>query len=128
MERNHGYMPPEAEVAALQIGRDTRESVIAAIGAPGSDGMLNNGNLYYVQSSFRHYGAFAPKETSRQVLALSFSPGGVLTNVERYGLEDGNVVLLSGRVTDAGGRDTTFIRQLMGNIGNFDASTLIGED
>lgn len=128
MERYHGYIPPEAEVAALQIGQDTRDSVIAAIGAPGADGMLNNGNFYYVQSTFRHFGAFAPKETDRQVLALSFTPSGILSNVARYGLEDGNVVLLSGRVTDAGGSDSTFIRQLMGNIGNFDAATLIGED
>ena len=128
MDRFHGYMPPEAEVAALQVGRDSRDQVVAAIGAPGSDGMLNNGNLYYVQSTFRHYGALAPKETDREVLVLSFTNAGILSNVERYGLDDGRVVLLSRRVTDAGGRDNTFIRQLMGNIGNFDASTLIGED
>lgn len=128
MDRHHGYMPPETEVAQLQIGRDTRDSVVAAIGAPGANGMLDNGNLYYVQSTFRHFGAFAPKVTDRQVLALSFGADGVLSNVARYGLEDGNVVLLSGRVTDAGGNDSTFIRQLMGNIGNFDAATLIGED
>ena len=128
LNRHHGYIPPEADLAALTIGQDSRDSVVAAVGAPGSSGLLDGGNFYYVQSSFRHYGAFAPQETDRQVLVMSFSDAGILSNIERFGLEDGQVVALSRRVTDDGLRDTTFLRQILGNIGNIDASRLIGED
>lgn len=127
-DRQHGYIPPEADLAALAVGRDTRDSVIATVGAPTSSGLTGGGNFYYVQSTFRHYGAFAPDEIDRQVLVMSFAESGILTNIERFGLEDGRVVVLSRRVTDDGLRDTTFLRQLMGNLGNFDASTLIGEE
>lgn len=125
--RHHGYIPPESELALLSIGQDTRESVIEAVGAPASTGLLGDSTFYYTGSTFRHMGALAPQEVSREVLALSFDAGGRLANVERFGLEDGRVVALSRRVTDNGVRDTTFLRQLLGNIGRFDAGRLIGD-
>lgn len=128
VNRFHGYIPPEEDLARLVVGQDTRETVTATIGAPTSSGMLSGGDFYYVQSTFRHYGPFAPQETDRQVLAVSFDSNGTLSNIERFGLEDGRVVVLSRRVTDDNMRDTTFIRQLLGNIGRIDAGTLIGDE
>ncbi len=127
MFRNHGYVPPESDLAALTIGVDTRDSVIAAIGAPTSTGVIEGGDLYYVTSRFRLMGPLEPREIERQVLAVSFDAAGILRNVERFGLADGQVVTLSRRVTDDNIRDISFLRQLFGNVGNFDASTLLGE-
>jgi outer membrane protein assembly factor BamE (lipoprotein component of BamABCDE complex) len=124
--RNHGYLPTETELAAINVGTDTRESVTAAIGAPSVNGVLNDSGFYYIESRFRHLGPFAPQEIERQVLAISFDAAGVVTNIERFGLEDGRVITLSRRVTDDNVRDTTFIRQLLGNLGNFDPTALIG--
>lgn len=124
--RNHGYLPTETDLATISVGVDTRDTVIAAIGAPTVDGVLNDSGFYYVESRFRHFGPLAPQEIERQVLAVSFNESGVLTNIERFGLEDGRVITLSRRVTDDNVRDTTFIRQLLGNIGNFDPTALIG--
>ena len=126
--RNHGYMPTDTDLATIAVGVDTRASVIAAIGAPTAGGVLDPSGYYYVESRFRHLGPLAPQEIERQVLAISFDAAGVMTNVERFGLQDGRVVTLSRRVTDDNARDTTFIRQLLGNIGNFDPTTLIGSE
>ena len=126
--RNHGYMPTETELAAFAVGVDTRETVTATIGAPTAGGVLNASGFYYVESRFRHFGPLAPQEIERQVLAISFNAAGVVTNIERFGLEDGQVVTLSRRVTDDNVRDTTFIRQLIGNLGNFDPTALIGDE
>jgi len=126
--RNHGYVPTDTELAAITVGVDTRESVLAAIGRPSTGGILNESGYYYVASRFRHYGPLEPREISREVLAISFSSAGVLTNIERFGLEDGQIVTLSQRVTDENLRDTTFIRQLMGNLGRFDASQFLRPD
>ena len=126
--RNHGYMPTDTDLATIAVGVDTRDSVIAAIGAPTAGGVLDPSGYYYVESRFRHLGPLAPQEIERQVLAISFDAAGVMTNVERFGLQDGRVVTLSRRVTDDNVRDTTFIRQLLGNIGNFDPTTLIGSE
>jgi hypothetical protein len=70
-------------------------------------------------------GPARPKEISRELVAVTFDGNGTVANVERFGLEDGRVVVLSRRVTDNGLNDISFIRQLFGNIGNFDPSGVL---
>ncbi len=125
--RDHGYVPPESELAQLQVGVDTRESVIAAVGAPGVAGLIDETDFYYIESRFRHFGFLAPEEIDRTVLAISFDGAGALRNIERFGLANGQVVVLSRRVTTENVRDTTFVRQLLRNLGRVDAETLFGE-
>ncbi|ARO14536.1 lipoprotein, SmpA/OmlA family [Ketogulonicigenium robustum] len=128
MYRNHGYVPTDEMVSALTVGRDTRASVIAAIGEPAAQSVQNAAAFYYVQSRFETYGAFAPREIDRQVLAVTFDNAGVVRNITRYGLADGNVVTLSRRVTDDLGDDATFVRQLLGNFGRVNAASMLGEE
>lgn len=125
--RNHGYMPPAEDLALIAVGVDTRESVTLAVGPPTSGGILNDSGFYYVESKFRHYGAYAPEEIEREVLAISFDANGVVSNIERFGLQDGNVIVLSRRVTDNQARDSTFIRQLLSSFGRVNASDFLGE-
>jgi outer membrane protein assembly factor BamE (lipoprotein component of BamABCDE complex) len=68
----------------------------------------------------------APRETEREVVAVSFDSNGVVQNVERFGLERGNVVTLDRRVTSSPISDKSFIRQLLGNIGRFNPAALAG--
>lgn len=126
--RKHGYAPIEEDLAQVVVGVDTRATVLEKIGAPTITGVLNESGIYYVSSVFRHFGAAAPEEISREVVAISFNAQGLVTNVARYGLEDGEVVVLSRRVTEDNVRDSTLIRQLLGAIGNFSATDLIGSN
>lgn len=125
--RNHGYVPTELALAEVQVGVDTRETVLDQIGTPTAGGVLGQSDFYYVNSRFRHFAWFEPEEVDRQLLAISFDEAGTVRNIETFGLEDGRVVVLSRRVTDDNIRDMTFIRQLLGNIGNFDAGSFVGE-
>ncbi|MBS1304157.1 outer membrane protein assembly factor BamE [Loktanella sp. SALINAS62] len=125
--RNHGYIPVPDALALLTIGQDTRESVIAAVGPPVTSGVLSDDALYYVQSRFSTFGAAAPVETNREVLAISFTSNGTLENIERFGLEDGRVVTLSRRVTSDNVRDSTFLRQLLGSVGRVTTADLVGQ-
>ena len=126
--RNHGYVPPESALSALTVGVDTRDSVIASVGRPTTTGVVGDQSLYYVQSRFRHFAFLPPEEVEREVLALSFLPDGRLGNIERFGLEQGRVVQLSPRITAEVFADRTFINQLLGNVGRFDAGTFLGDE
>lgn len=117
--KNHGYIPPEEDLALIQVGSDTRESVAEKVGVPTSAGVLNNSGYYYVKTQKRAVGPFASKEVDRQVVAISFAENGVVTNVERFGLERGQVVPISRRVTSSAVADKSFLRQLLGNLGRF---------
>ncbi|SHI37963.1 Beta-barrel assembly machine subunit BamE [Palleronia salina] len=120
--RNHGYVPTDQDLAQLDVGVSTQEDVTQTIGRPTSMGVLDDSGWYYVQSRFRNYGWRAPEEIDREVVAVSFNSGGTVSNIERYGLEDGRVVRLSRRVTEANVQGVGFLRQLFGNLGNFNAA------
>lgn len=124
--RNHGYIPPEEDLNAVIVGVDTRESLEASIGKPSTSGVLRDSSWFYIGSQVRHFGARKPEEISRQVVAVRFDEAGTVSNVERFGLERGEVVVLSRRVTETTVRDVTFIRQLIRNFGNFDFGEALG--
>ncbi len=122
--RNHGYVPDETELAQIQVGVDTRETVAEKIGRPSAQGLLNDVGWFYVQSRFEHVGPREPKEAERQVVAITFNDRGVVDNIGRYGLEDGRVVAISRRVTESNIKGIGFIRQLLSNFGRISAGDL----
>ncbi len=124
--KNHGYVPPPEDLAKVKVGVDTRDTVIEAIGAPSSSGVIRDSGYYYVSSRIRHYGPKRPKVVSRELVAISFDQRGVVRNIERFGLEDGYVIVLDRRVTDSNVEDKGFLRQLLGNIGNFNPANIPG--
>lgn len=123
---NHGYVPTQEELDSVVVGKDTRETVTQNIGAPSSAGLLRDSGFYYVKSRKRSFGFLAPREVERQVVAISFDTRGVVSNVERFGLEKGQVVALERRVTSSAVNNNSFLRQLLGSIGNFSPAALGG--
>ncbi|MFD1880346.1 outer membrane protein assembly factor BamE [Paracoccus pacificus] len=123
--QNHGYIPPDMDLAQVTVGRTNQYELDSLIGRPSSQGVLTGSAWYYVGSRWRFYGPYHPEEINRQVVAISFDPNGVVSNVERFGLERGRVVVLSRRVTDGGVQQLSLIRQLLGNIGRVRAGDLI---
>lgn len=123
--RNHGWAPKDADLAEISVGRDTRDSVREKIGEPSTSGVLTDSGWYYVESRWEHYGARAPREIDRQVVAVTFSTRGTVENVERFGLEHGQVVALSRRVSESGIKGVPFLRQLFSSFGRLSAGQLL---
>lgn len=126
IERYTGFIPPQEEIATLDIGVSTKDEVVALFGQPIADRALQNNTIYYAASKFERIGPFAPQEVSREVLAVSFDSNDRVRNVTRYGLEDGRVIALDRRVTNDGIADIGFLRQLLNSFGRIDAGTLLG--
>lgn len=123
---NHGYIPPDEDLAQVEPGRTTRDELGTLIGRPSAQGLLAGSGWYYVGSRWEHYGARKPREISREVIAVSFTDAGVVSNVERFGLEQGRVVTLSRRVTDGGVSSVSVVRQILGNFGRFTPGQVLG--
>ena len=123
--RNHGYAPTDDQLAEVLVGVDTRETLASTIGAPSAAGLLTTSGWYYTQSRFRHYAYNKPEEIERQIVAVSFDDEGVVSNVERFGLEDGRVIALSRRVTDSNIKGISFLRQLFGNFGRVSVADIL---
>ena len=124
--RNHGYVPTESDLAQVTVGVDTRASVEELIGAPATSGLMTESAAYYVQSRVSTFAWRAPEVIEREVLAISYDSAGVVTNIERFGLEDGQDVPISRRITGTSGTNESIIRRLIGSIGGFRASDFLG--
>jgi len=126
--RNHGYVPSDKDLAKIVVGESTQEDVAFEVGRPSSIGVLTGSGWFYVGSRFKHQGLRAPKEIDRQVVAITFDEAGVVENVERFGMEKGRFVAISRRVTDSNVKGVSFLRQLLGNIGNLSAADFLTDD
>ncbi|MBU2963387.1 outer membrane protein assembly factor BamE [Citreicella sp. C3M06] len=124
---SHGYAPAEADLQQIVPGVDTRATVEEVIGVPTTSGVLNEGGFYYISSEIRTFGWKAPEEVNREVVAVTFDSAGVVENITRYGLEDGNVVPLSRRITRTSDGEVSFIRKLFGNIGGLNLGGLTSD-
>ncbi|MGA9411807.1 MAG: outer membrane protein assembly factor BamE [Roseobacter sp.] len=117
--RNHGYIPPKEDLDQIVVGVDTRDSVEETLGGAGSGSVLEDDALYFVRSRFRTVAMLEPEVIQRDVVAVSFDDNGIVRNVEQFGLERGQIVTLTRRVTDSSVANRSFFRQLVGNIGQF---------
>lgn len=125
--RNHGYVPSDEELAQVEVGKDTRDTVEAKIGRPSAQGLLNDVGWFYVQSRWKERGGLAPLEIDRQVLAVTFNSKGTVDNIERFGLEKGRVVPISRRVTKSNIKGIGLVAQLLGNFGRIGPGILSGK-
>lgn len=121
---NHGYVPADSELAQVKIGA-SKADVQKTIGPPTVEGLMKDDGWYYVQSRWRFFGAFKPKEVDRQVVAISFDKAGRVVNIERFGLDRGHVVEISRRVTTSTVKSIGLLQQLFNDIGRFDASQFL---
>ncbi|WP_439120793.1 outer membrane protein assembly factor BamE [Marivita sp.] len=120
--RTHGYVPSEDELQQIVPGVDTRATVEDLVGVPSTSGTRNESGFYYIESDVRHFAWKQPEVVDREVLAITFDSTGVVENIERFGLEDGQVVPIARRITRSGDGDISFIRKLFGNIGGINAA------
>ena len=90
--------------------------------------MLTGSDWYYVGSRWEYYGAAPPREIERHVVAISFDPAGTVSNVSRFGLEKGRIVVLSQRVTDPGVSGQSVLRRIFANVGNFNAGQILNKE
>lgn len=123
--RNHGWTPSEADLQEILPGVDTRASVEDTLGVPTTGGVLNDRGYYYIASTVETRGWRAPEVVDRRIVAITFDGDGIVTGISRYGLEDGQVVPLSLRVTETVDGDIGFIRRLFGNVGGLSAEQFL---
>jgi outer membrane protein assembly factor BamE (lipoprotein component of BamABCDE complex) len=122
--RVHGFVPSQADVSRITPGVDTAGTVEQILGRPSSSGLLRDGAWFYVQSTVQSFTYNAPRVVDRTVLAVTFDEQGIVTGIDRYGIEDGRVINLTARTTDTAGRQMGILEQLFGNLLRIDAQQL----
>lgn len=122
---NHGYVPPPELLSEIGLG-SSRDQVAEIAGSPGTGGVMRDEAWFYTQYRVRTFTYNAPEVIERDIVAISFSDAGRVTNIERFGLEDGQLVQLSRRVTESSVRDVGFLRAILSNFGRINLGDAVG--
>jgi outer membrane protein assembly factor BamE (lipoprotein component of BamABCDE complex) len=121
-----GYVIDEQALEMVPVG-SSREQVLLALGSPSTTATFDNEVFYYISQKRVRPVAFAnTRIVDQRVLAVYFGEDGRATNIAHYGLQDGKVFDFISRTTPTGGKDTTFIGQLLSGLSGGGAPSLPG--
>ncbi|MCP4394625.1 MAG: outer membrane protein assembly factor BamE [Alphaproteobacteria bacterium] len=120
-----GNLPNENQLSKLQKGLQNRNDVLEILGSPSSRSMFDEKQetWYYISSKQERFAFFAPEETDRKIIAITFGENGIISRIKTLGLEDANEVNVTEKETPTAGHDSSIVRQLLGNIGRFKGSS-----
>lgn len=112
-----GYVPDEQALELVPVG-SSREQVLLALGTPSTSATFDNEVFYYIsQTRVRRAAFMKPKLVDQRILAVYFGEEERVTNIANYGLQDGKIFDFLSKTTPTGGKDTTFISQLLSGAG-----------
>lgn len=124
----HGYIVDEVRPSDIEVGVDTRSSVLAKLGSPSTTGMFAPGEeitadpqddpvwvyLSYQQTRFAF---FNTNEVQRNVTRIAFDSDGKVASVDVLGLADGQDINYARRETPTRGRELGILEQIFGTVG-----------
>lgn len=116
---NRGYVPDPAAIERVKPGGQTRGDVAELLGTPSSVTPFSENTWIYIQRKTETLAFFEPTVLEQNVVVVEFDDAGLVRDVRRYTLADGQFIDPVTRKTPAPGKELTFLEQLVGNIGRF---------
>ncbi|CAG0956501.1 MAG: outer membrane protein assembly factor BamE [Rhizobiaceae bacterium] len=117
-----GYVVDQQQIDLVPVG-SSREQVLLTLGSPSTTATFDNEVFYYIsQTRVRSVAFMNPRLVDQRVLAVYFGEDGRVNNIAHYGMQDGKVFDFISRTTPTGGKDQTFIGQLLSGVAGGGAS------
>jgi len=112
----NGYVIDQEMLEQVPVG-SSREQVLLALGTPSTTATFGNEVYYYISQKRTRRAEFQNLHVvSQNVLAIYFGDDSRVTRLANYGLKDGKVFDFVSRTTPTGGKETTFIGQLINGL------------
>ena len=109
----HGAIISSDQLDLIPVG-SSRDQVLLALGSPSTTGQFKSEVFYYIsQTKVRRYTYQKSRVTEQKVLSVYFDDANTVSRVAQYGLQDGKVFDFISRTTPTGGKDYTFLNQLL---------------
>ncbi|EUB94991.1 SmpA/OmlA domain-containing protein [Rhizobium sp. CF080] len=109
----NGYVVDQKSLELIPVG-SSREQVMLTMGTPSTTATFDTEVFYYISQKRERAAAFMkPKIVDQTVLAIYFDKDGIVARRANYTMQDGKVFDTISRTTPTGGRDLTFLQQLL---------------
>ena len=113
-----GYVVDEETLALAPVG-SSREQVLLSLGSPSTTATFDNEVFYYIsQERSRPVAFMKPKIVEQSILAVYFDEEGNVGRLANYTMKDGIVFDMISRTTPTGGKELTFLGQLLSGGAN----------
>nr|WP_304363801.1 outer membrane protein assembly factor BamE [Jiella sp. LLJ827] len=110
---NQGYVVDEKSLELVPEG-SSREQVLLALGSPSTTATFDNEVFYYIsQKRVRPVAFMQPRLVDQRVLAIYFNEEDRVERIANYGLQDGRLFDFISRTTPTGGKDASFLGQIL---------------
>ena len=117
-----GYVPDPDNVVRIKPGLQGRDEVREILGSPSSTSTFTDDRWYYISKKTETVAFFQPETLDQDVLEIDFDKDGIVSEIRRYTLKDGEKIVPVARVTPSPGQKLTFLQQLLGNLGRFNSN------
>lgn len=109
----HGAVITQDQIDLIPVG-SSRDQVMLALGSPSTTGSFDNEVFYYIsQKKQKNFAYQKARVVDQRVIAVYFDANQTVTRVADYGIQDGKVFDFITRTTPTGGRDLTFLGQIL---------------
>ena len=115
-----------AQLKDLVPGTSTRVDVTSLIGSPTAKAAFDDNTWIYISEVTQPRVGRIQGVNSQDVVEMTFDDGGVLRNIKHMSQADAQPVSIVARTTPSPGSESTFMQQLLGNVGKFSAAGLPG--
>ena len=114
---HQGYVVDQETLALVPVG-SSREQVLLSLGTPSTTATFDNEVFYYIAQTRKRPVAFMkPKIIDQSILAVYFDKEGTVSQLAHYTLKDGKVFDMLSRTTPTGGKESSFLGQLLSGPG-----------
>ncbi len=113
-----GNMPTPERIEKIQQGI-SQEEVLQTLGMPSAVMPFDKNTWIYMASDIKRVAFFAPEETDRNILKITFNDQGTVTAVEKLTKADGKEISPSKDKTEVKGQNPGFFRKYFGGVGQY---------
>jgi outer membrane protein assembly factor BamE (lipoprotein component of BamABCDE complex) len=117
VKTTHGFIADTKESTEVQVGVDTKSTVLARLGSPSTTAAFDQTSWYYISSTQQRYAFYRARTVEREVLVVRFDTNDTVSGVDRYGVDRGRVIAYNEDSTPTRGRELGLIEQIFGNVG-----------
>ena len=121
-----GNKVDDDQLKDLVPGTSTRADVASLLGSPTTKATFDDNTWIYISEVTQPRVGRVLGIKSQTVVTMVFDDGGVLRAINHLDQDDAKNVSVVSRATPSPGSDSSFLQQLLGNVGKFSAGPAAG--
>lgn len=117
--RCHGYNFDEDTIKKIVPMKSTLNEVIEYLGTPTTAALYGEPKFFYINHKYKRRLFLNPELIDQNILQISFTQGGTVASIERYGFNDVESFKFDEASTYLPGNNIGALQQIISNIGKY---------